>query len=204
MKLHYSRRSPYVRKVMIVSIETGLRERIETVTRPLSPVDPNDEINATNPIGKIPALIADDGMVLYDSPVICEYLDSLHDGPKMFPLAGPARWTALRRQAVGDGILDAGITVRYETKLRPESLRWADWTNGQLDKMTRALDALEHEAASLGEAIDVGIIAIGCALGYMDFRFPDLAWRDSRPTLAAWFEGFAVRPSFVQTMPPPK
>ena len=116
--------------------------------------------------------------------MICEYLDSLHDGPKMFP-AGPARWTALRRQAESDGILDAALLVRYETFLRPEERRWPEWIEGQKLKFRRALDALEAEADAFGDTVDIGTITTGCALGYLDFRYADEGWRtagrSSRP-----------------------
>ena len=138
MRLHHNIASPYVRKVMAVAIETGLEDRLEPVSRMMTPVKPDAGLVEDNPLGKIPCLVTDDGAVLYDSPVICEYLDSLHDGPKMFP-AGPARWTALRRQAEGDGILDAALLVRYETFLRPEERRWPEWIEGQKLKFRRAL-----------------------------------------------------------------
>ena len=113
MKLHYNAASPFVRKVMAVAIETGQEDRLAPVTRMMTPVKPDAELVLDNPLGKIPCLLTDDGAVLYDSRVVCEYLDSLHDGPKMFPAGGPARWTALRRQAEGDGIMDAGVLARY-------------------------------------------------------------------------------------------
>jgi glutathione S-transferase len=200
MQLHHNVASPFVRKVMVVAIESGLEGRIEPVNRTMTPVNPDAPLCADNPLGKIPCLITDDGLALYDSRVICEYLDSLHDGPKMFPAAGPARWTALRRQAQGDGIMDAGILARYETFLRPEAMRWADWIDNQKQKVARALDALEPEAARL-EAFDIGTIALGCALGYLDFRFGADDWRGRRPQLAAWFERFGKRPSMATTMP---
>jgi glutathione S-transferase len=200
MQLHYNVASPFVRKVMAVAIETGLAERIEPVKRLPSPVAPVAELNADNPLGKIPCLVTDDGVALYDSPVICEYLDSLHHGPKMFPPSGAARWTALRRQALGDGIMDAGVLTRYETFLRPEKVRWAAWIDNQKQKFRRGLDALEVEGASL-DVVDIGTLAIACALGYIDFRFADENWRASRPRLAAWFEQFATRPSIATTGP---
>jgi glutathione S-transferase len=201
MKLHYSTASPYVRKVMVVAIETGQIDRIETSTRQLTPINPSTEVSSDNPIGKVPCLVTDDGMALYDSRVICEYLDSLHNGTRMFPASGDARWKAIRRQALGDGILDAGVTTRYETFLRPEALRWSDWIDGQKRKMNGALDAAEAEAASFGDSVDIGTITIACALGYMDFRYGNDNWRASRPKLAAWFEQFSKRPSLAQTMP---
>jgi glutathione S-transferase len=201
MKLHHNVASPYVRKVMAVAIETGLRERIELVERKMSPVSPSAELNRDNPLGKIPCLVTDEGVALFDSRVICEYLDGLHDGPKMFPPAAPARWTALRRQAQGDGMLDAAVGTRYETFLRPEERRWPEWIDAQKQKFRRTLDALEGEAAGFGDAVDVGTITIGCALGYLDFRYQDENWHAHRPTLAAWWERFAQRPSMARTAP---
>ena len=144
--------------------------------------------------------MTDDGQALFDSRVICEYLDSRHDRPKLFP-AGPARWPALRRQAQADGILDAGLLARYETVLRPEERRWPDWIEGQKAKVARALDALEGEAESFNGSVDIGTIAIGCALGWLDFRYAADDWRAGRPRLAAWFERFARRPSLAATVP---
>ena len=200
MQLHYSYASPYVRKVMVVAIETGQRDALELTARKVVPVAANDEVNRDNPLGKVPCLVTDDGQALFDSRVICEYLDSRHDRPKLFP-AGPARWPALRRQAQADGILDAGILARYETLLRPEERRWPDWIEGQKAKIVRSLDALEDEAAGFGDTVDIGTIALGCALGWLDFRYATDAWRAGRPALAAWFERFAARPSMATTVP---
>jgi glutathione S-transferase len=199
MQLHYNIASPFARKVLAVAIETGLDVRIERVKRLMTPVAPDALLNADNPLGKIPCLITDDGMALYDSPVICEYLDSLHHGARMFP-SGPARWTALRRQALADGIMDAAVLTRYETFLRPQEVRWDAWIDSQKQKFLRALDALEFEGASLG-VVDIGTLAIACALGYLDFRFPDEDWRAGRPRLAAWLEQFAQRPAIANTAP---
>jgi glutathione S-transferase len=201
MKLHYNVASPYVRKVMAVAIETGQAGRLEPVTRTVTPVQPDADLARDNPLGKVPCLVTDDGAALFDSRVICEYLDGLHGGPKMFPPGGPARWTALRRQAQGDGILDAAVLTRYETFLRPEERRWPEWIEGQKQKFRRALDGLEAETAAFGETIDIGTISIGCALGYLDFRYGDENWRATRPQLAAWFERFSERPSMARTAP---
>jgi glutathione S-transferase len=201
MKLHYNVASPYARKVMAVAIETGQDDRIKPVTRTMSPVKPDADLAADNPLGKVPCLVTEDGAALYDSPVICEYLDSLHDGPKMFPAAGPARWRALRRQAAGDGIMDAAVLTRYETFLRPEERRWPEWIEGQKLKFRRALDSLEAEAEDFGSTVDIGTITIGCALGYLDFRYGDEDWRAPRPKLSAWFERFSERSSMAKTAP---
>lgn len=202
MKLYLSRMSPFVRKVVVAAAETGLLDRIQIAEVTVSPVTANAEVNRDNPLGKIPCLVTDDGMALYDSPVICEYLDGLHAGSKLFPAAGPERWTALRRQALADGLLDAAILARYEVALRPEERRWPEWIQGQKSKVARALDALEAEADRLGDRVDIGTIAIGCALGYLDFRFPEDNWRQGRPRLAAWYARFAERPSMQQSRPP--
>ncbi|MEZ5591756.1 MAG: glutathione S-transferase N-terminal domain-containing protein [Gammaproteobacteria bacterium] len=200
MKLYYSATSPYVRKVMALAIETGQRDALHLIETTLSPVNPNAALNADNPIGKVPALVLDDGSALYDSPVICEYLDTLHTGPRWFP-DGPERWDALRRQALADGILDAAVISRYEAALRPEALRWDDWLSGQQQKIIRALDQLEQTCRQWGERLDIGTLTIACALGYLDFRFADMDWRSARPQLSAWFAGFSQRPSIASTVP---
>ena len=199
MKLRFSTTSPYVRKVSVTAIELGLDGRIERVAT--NTMDPKSDHGADNPLGKVPALITDDGERLYDSPVICEYLDSLAEGPKLFPPAGAERWRALRRQALADGILDAAILRMLETRRRPEALRWDGWVRLQSGKIAKALDQLEREADGLDGPLTIGEIAVGCALGYLDFRFPDEDWRAARPALAAWYEGFAGRPSMRQTAP---
>ena len=199
MKLYYSPPSPYVRKVRVLAMETGLMDDIELAEVTITPVGPDAELCADNPIGKVPTLVRDDGGALYDSRVICEYLDSLHGGARMFSENQDERWTALRRQALADGILDAAVNTRYETFLRPQELRWPDWTDGQMTKVRRSLDELEGE--SLGEGVDIGTISVACTLGYLDFRYSDEGWRDTRTKLAAWYEKFAARPSMSETSP---
>lgn len=201
MKLHYNPASPYVRKVRVFAIETGLADRIELVPEKVSPVDPNRDVVADNPLGKIPALVTDDGHALYDSRVICEYLDSLHGSTRMFPERGEARWSALRRQALADGMCDAAVITRYETAMRPEELRWPAWIENQMLKFRRAADVMEHEVEALAGTIDIGTITLACALGYLDFRYPDEGWRDTRPNLATWFSAFDERPSMRETAP---
>ena len=198
MKLRYAPASPYVRKVTVLAIETGLDGRIARVSTDVW--DPSTDVAGANPLRNVPTLVTDGGEALYDSPVICEYLDSLHDGLKLFPPPGGARWTALRRQALADGILDAGVARRLEA-LRPEKERSASWSTRQAAVVKRGLDALEDEAAGLAGPITIGHIAIGCALGWLDFRFHDDHWRDDRPTLAGWFEIFSNRPSMRETEP---
>jgi glutathione S-transferase len=196
MKLRFSPTSPFARKVVVSAIETGLDKRIERVATDTA--DPKSGLGAENPLGKVPSLTLDDGGVLFDSRVICEYLDGLHDGPKLFPAAGPARWTALRRQALGDGICDAAVLARMEV-VRPPAEQSASWIAKQKGKVAGSLDALEAEAGRLGEGLDIGLIAIGCALAYLDLRFAADAWRDRHPRLAGWFERFAERPAMKAT-----
>lgn len=204
MKLYHSPTSPYVRKVMVLLLETGLDAKIEKLTAPggVSPVAANAEVQKKNPLAKIPALITNDGETLFDSPVICEYIDHLA-GTKFFPAPGPKRWTALRRQALGDGILDAALLVRYEATLRPADKRWSDWDKGQWQKVETSLAEIEKEAATFGDTFDIGTITLACAFGYLDFRFTDRAWRARAPKAVAWFEKFSQRPSIRDTAPPP-
>jgi glutathione S-transferase len=137
--------------------------------------------------------------VLFDSPVICEYLDSVAGGNKVFPAAGKARWTALCQQALGDGILDALILCRYEIAARPEDKRHAGWTDGQMEKAHQGLAALEREDLS---SRTIGSITAGCTLGYLDFRFPNDGWRTRHPKLAEWYKGVEALPSMQATKPP--
>jgi glutathione S-transferase len=201
MKLYGNTASPFVRKVMVLAHEAGIADRIEMAHRALSPVAPPTDLVADNPLGKIPALVRDDGPALYDSRVICEYLDTLHDGAPFFPMPGVARFTALRRQALCDGMLDAAVVTRYERVLRPEVLRWGEWIEHQKLKISRGLDALLAEVDSLGDAPDIGTITAACTLGYLDFRYGDEDWRPGREPLAAWFETFAARASMQATVP---
>lgn len=197
MKLRHSSTSPFVRKCMAVAIETGLIERIELI--PTNPLDPESDLPRENPLGKVPALITDEGEALYDSRVICEYLDSLHEGPRLFPLEGPARWRVLTRIALADGIKEAAVLRRHEQRRAPEK-RSAGWDAWQREKVVRALDALEREAGGF-EGVDAALIAVACALGYLDFRFPEEDWRAQRPRLSAWYAEFSQRPSIAQTVP---
>ena len=201
MKLFFNTASPFVRKVRVFARETGLDGKIEEIATVVSPVQENASLTKANPLAKIPALILDDGTTLFDSPVICEYLDSQHAGRKLFPATGPARWTALKLQATGDGILDAGILCRYETAVRPREFQWTGWIAGQKMKWHGGLDALEREAVALEGEPTIGTIAVGCTLGWLDFRYGDDKWRDKRPKLARWHEKFSARPSMQATVP---
>jgi glutathione S-transferase len=197
MRLAHSPNSPYVRKCWALAIRRGIEDRIELWT--VATTDP--ALAALNPLAKLPTLVTDEGEVLYDSPVICEYLDSLGDGPCLFPESGPARWKALRQAALADGILDATQPRRREVALPQDEGRRA-YIALQQGKVARALDALEAEAVSLGDLGTIGEIAIACALGYLDFRFPHEPWRPGHPRLEAWYARVSQLPPMVRTVPP--
>jgi len=202
MKLLYNRASPYARKVRVVIHETEMTKRVEMVDiGVLSPVAPNASVLRSNPVGKIPTFVGNDGEAIYDSRVICEHLDSLHDGRKLFPEGGAARWRALTRQALGDGMLDAALAVRYEKLLRPEQFRWTDWIDQQWEKVRRALDQLEGEGIGADDSLDIDAISVACVMGYLDFRFAEENWRKRCPNLAEWFAVVEQRPSMQATMP---
>jgi glutathione S-transferase len=197
MKIYFSPASPYVRKVMVVAHELGLADRIERLPSAAGPVKRDATIRQDNPLGQVPTFFTDDGTVLYDSRVICEYLDDL--GAGTFFGSGPSRWRNLTDAALGDGLLGAALLARYESVLRPEPLRWAEWSRGQLEKVTDAVDRMER--MELGTRLDIGTVTFACGLGYLDFRFPDLDWRAGRPSVTAWYADFAQRPSMVATAP---
>jgi glutathione S-transferase len=201
MKLFYSPLSPFVRKCLVAAHELGLRERIELLPAAAHPVNRDRTIVAVNPLGKVPTLITDDGTALYDSRVICEYLNTLGGG-QLIPRDAPARWNTLVEQSLADGIMDAAVLARYEMAVRPEERRWDDWSAGQLDKVACGLAEIERRAGRLGDRIDMGTIAIGCAIGYLDCRFASLAWRERHPVTALWLERFGARESMVATRPP--
>ena len=198
MRLYYSATSPYVRKVNVFTIEAGLDDKIENITT--NPWVSDANLLADNPLSKVPTLILDDGTVLYDSPVICEYLDSLNTGQKLIPVAGMERWMALRLQALGDGILDSAV-MRFLERKRPEVQQSSDWDATQLSAIQRALVYLESNIDDWNKDLTVGQITVGCALGYLDFRFANDSWRDNQPLLAKWYSSFAERTSMQITQP---
>ena len=181
----------------MTAIETGMDDRIENI--PFFPVGPATGVAEYNPLGKVPALILDDGSVLYDSPVICEYLDDLAGGCGLFPKSGQERWTALHLQALADGVLDAGILILMENR-RPEDERSPDWIERQMQAMTQGLDVMESEVEKLGEDVTIAHITFCAALGWIDFR-QVIDWRDGRPALADWYAGYSARPSVMATEP---
>ena len=199
MKLHWSPRSPFVRKVMIVAHEAGLADRLTLVRTVAATTKPHPELMRDNPLSKIPTLVLDDGTVVYDSPVICEYLDCMHAGPKLFPPDGAARMTALRRQALGDGFLDFLLLWRDErARAQPSDVHLASYAA----KRKSTLAAIDREVDDLAaSAFSIGHIALGCALGYLDFRFAAEDWRGDHPRLARWHADFGARRSVQATEP---
>ena len=201
MKLHWSPRSPFVRKVMIVAHEVGLADRIQCVRTVAAMTTPHAELMIDNPLSKIPTLVLDDGTALYDSSVICEYFDQLHHGPKLFPQTFRERMTALRRQALGDGLLDALVLWRGEI-LRPAAQQSQQYLRSFAARNEATLAALEREAPALESSqYSIGHIALGCALAYLDFRFADRPWREGHPRLATWHATFAGRSAVRATEP---
>lgn len=203
MKLYHTQTSPFVRKVMLVAHELGLADRIEVAFLRPNALAPDPELSRQNPLSKIPCLVVEDGgreLALYDSVVICEYLDTLAGG-RLIPAGGPARWEVLRRQALADGILDAGIQVFYERLHRPAELQWEAWMDGQRAKVHQGLDALERELEEAAEvAVDLGWIAVAAAIGWLEFR-EVVEVRAGRPKVSAWYSSFCERPSMVATWP---
>lgn len=198
MRLFYSKTSPYARKARMAIVELGLEARVDGVA--LDPWAPDSPLPAHNPLGKVPTLETDEGDTLFDSPLVCEYLDAAAGGGRLFPPPGPERWTALRQQALADGIVDAGV-LRVVEGRRPEELRQPSWIERQRAATIRGLDALERDAARLPKQMDIGAIAVLCCLGYLDLRFAQEDWRPGRPNLTAWFDRWRDRPSFQATVP---
>lgn len=189
--------SPFGRKAKIAASILGLTDRITIEMTDTN--DPSDSIRKQNPLGKIPALVLEDGSVLFDSPVILEYLDTLAGGGKIIPREGTARWDALRLHAIADGIMDAALLQVYEKRFRPEEHWVAKWTDYQAEKVTRALDMLEAAPPALGATPNIGHIGLACALGYLDLRFEG-KWRAKYPKLVAWLDDFAAKvPAFEKT-----
>ncbi len=188
MKLFYSPTSPFVRKVMACAITRGIDGQIETIRT--NPQDSPPALLSANPLSKVPCLLTEDGLALFDSPVICEFLDSIGDATPMFPEHGAARWRALKQQAMGDGILDAAVGRRGELSKPREAAR-ESWITRQKAAVERTLDQLEAEPPH--RTSDIGSITVACALGYLDFRFAAEPWRPGRARLAAWFELVSAR-----------
>lgn len=202
MKLYDGKTSPYVRKVLVAAQECGLEDRIER--EEVLPWEPDTKFAEINPLGKIPALVTDDGRLIYDSRVIVEYLDAQHDGPKLIPDDLDGRMEAMRLNSLGDGMMEAMILVYSELVRRPENLRWTYWEDRMRGKVDTALDCLEQEVAGFDQTrFDLGQITNACAVGWLEFRkhILNIDFRPGRPKLAAWFETVDARPSMRATVP---
>lgn len=200
MKLYYAEASPYVRKVRIFLDLGDLGGQVEVVPGGGTPVQPNEATVSANPLGKVPCLITDEGMTLFDSRVITRWLDS-KAGTGLYP-APPTLWPVLALEALADGILDAAVLCVYEGRVRPEELRFAPWVDAQQQKIIRATGALErHVDGPLTGPMTAAHVAVGVALGYLDFRLPQLDWRGASPRLADWYAEFARQPFMQATMP---
>lgn len=198
MQILFSPFSPYVRKCLVTAHELGLVDRVVLLPSNAHPVNRDQEIIAKNPLGKVPTFFTDDGEVLYDSRVICEYLNQLAGGT-LIPANGNARWQTLTLQALGDGMLDAALLARYEDVARPDALKWPQWHAAQLDKCQTSLAHLDKHIELLNGRVDLGTLAVGCALWYLDLRFPDVDWRSAHPLVAQWYMKFSQRPSMQHT-----
>ena len=201
MKLWYAAASPFVRAVLIFAHETGMIDQLELVDAATTPLNPDDGLIGDNPLGKIPTLVLEDGQSVFDSRVICEYLDGLHDGERMLPLSGIERINVQVAQSIGIGIMDAAVGIRYEQALRPEEKQWQDWLDGQFDKISRSLDVLETWRGGRIQDMHMGSITIAAALGYLDFRHAQFDWREGRPVLTQMYETFSKRTSMLETDP---
>lgn len=201
MQLFYATTSAYVRKVMVTAHCLGLTHEIELLDSAAHPIERDERIATFNPLAKVPALRTEEGLCLYDSRVICEYLIARAQGD-LIPQHGDARWITLSRQALGDGLIDAALLARYEFSARPAEKQWQGWADGQLKKVSAALAEIERQVSGFSTQPDnLGVIAIGCALGYLDFRFDVLNWRADHPQTAAWFALFDAHPAMASTRP---
>lgn len=203
MKLYHSPTSPFVRKVMVTLDLTGQRDDVELVAGSGTPLEPNQDTLGANPLGKIPCLVTDEGETLFDSRVICRYLDWRANGGSgggLYP-DGAALFPVLAAEALADGIMEAGILAIYEWRLRPEEIRFKPWVEAQTAKVERGVAALERTELVHSRPTNAASIAAACALGYLDYRFPDLGWRRRHPTLAAWYEKFSETPAMQATVP---
>ncbi len=198
MQLYHSAASPFARKVRVVVREKGLLGRVEEIS--VNPFDDAADLRSVNPLGKIPALVLSDGTALFDSPVICEYLDTISGAPRFLPKEGEKRWQVLRMQALADGIMDCAVAMIYEIR-RPEPQRSADWQQRRQDGILRSVRQLDISPALLSGPANLGNIAVACALGYLDFRLPELDWRRDHPQVTAAFDCLRNLPGMLATPP---
>ncbi len=201
MKLFHSGTSPFVRKVSIALRESGLLDKVEHISVAVSPFAPGDDVPAQNPLGKVPCMVLDDGTPLYDSRVICRYLDDLAPTANLYP-KGEALWAALTLEATADGIMDAAVSMAYEQRTRPEDKVFDGWLDAQWLKIDRTMSVLESKwMPALNGTPNLPVLSIAAALQYIDMRHDERNWRGSHPVLAAWLADIADRPSLAETVP---
>ena len=198
MQLYHATASPFARKVRVLVREKGLLDRVEEIS--VNPLADPAELHFVNPLGKVPALVLSDGLALFDSPVICEYLDTISGSPRYLPKEGERRWQVLRTQALADGIMDSAVAMIYESR-RPESQRSPDWQRRWQNCIMRAVRQLDDDTALLSGPVNLGSIAVACALGYLDFRLPDLDWRQPHPHVAGSYSTLSEIPGMRATLP---
>ena len=197
MKLYSANTSPYARKVRMTIIEKGLQDRVELIFA--NPFEENAELKSANPLGKIPALVTDDDQVIFDSPVICAYLDSLSTDEQLIP-DGPERWEILTREALTDGILDAAFAIVMEGR-RDDKQRSSTWFKRWTNTIFRSVEAVESGISRFEGDLTIAQIGLGASLGYLQFRLPNLGWQKKYPDTSAWFDTFSRRPSMIETNP---
>ena len=202
MKLIFSPTSPYVRKCLVTAAEVGLLDRLTLEVGSAHPINRDANILPHNPLGKVPTLITDEGQNLFDSRVICEYLNHLGGGD-LLPEPGPLRWRAQTLQALGDGILDAALLIRYEKNARPEALRWSEWVDGKHHAIHTSLTHLNEHPSDFQAPFHLGLLTVSCALWYLDLRFPELQWRDRYPQLSQSAKEIMNRPAMQMSWSSP-
>ena len=202
MKLHHHSASPFVRMCLVTAHETDMADEISLVpVGTFSPVVEHDRLVGDNPLGRVPALVTDHGHVLYDSRVICEYICHRAGDKRLLPDEPVRRFRIMTLQALGQGMADTAVLLRYEAALRPDAFRWPDYVSRQQARLLRAVADLQRRWMPELRDVNMGSIAVGAALGYLDFRHPSFDWRSANPQLASWYEAFAERPSMIATRP---
>ncbi len=198
MQLYHATASPFARKVRVLVREKGLLGRVDEIS--VNPFADPPDLHSVNPLGKIPALVLSDGCALFDSPVICEYLDTISGAPRFLPKEGERRWQVLRLQALADGMMDSAVAMVYENR-REEAQRSPDWQQRREVGILRSVGLLEAQPASLAGPVQLGSIAVACALGYLDFRLPHIDWRKDHPRLQAVYDSLSALPGMQATIP---
>lgn len=202
MRLYSSKVSPFSRKARLAALFAGLEDQVEVIEVTVSPIQPNMDLAQFNPLIKLPFLVNADGTTIYDSPVICEYFDSIGGEHRLIPKMRGERWRALTIQALCDGILDAAVLANQERMLRPEIIRWDTFRDAQMARIDRGLKTLSGHLPETGRGFGIGAISAICTFGYLDLRHPYFDWRARVPDAATWMAGRADHPFVVETAHP--